>query len=306
MHDLIIIGGGCAGIGAGIYAVRYNLKTLIISKEMGGVLNEAHVVENYPGFRSISGIDLMVKFREHAQGLGVEFFDGEVEKAEKTGRGFLIASKGNKFESKALILAFGLKRRHLNILNEDKFAGKGISYCYTCDAPFCKNKTVAVVGGSDSAALAALLLAQYAKKVYIIYRKEEIRAEPINKKAVDENKKIEIINNTNVVEVRGDKFLSSVLLDRPYNGSKEFGLDYLFIEAGSVPSIVIAEQLGVRLNENSMIVVDKEKKTNVEGVFAAGDITDTVMRQAITAAADGAIASLGAYQHIKKKKLEKY
>ena len=306
MYDLIIIGGGCAGMAAGIYAARYNLKTMIISNEIGGVLNEAHIVENYPGYRSISGIDLMIKYRDHAKDLGVEFLDGQVEKAEKKKDGFLVFSKEKQFESKTLLLAPGLRRKHLNIPGEDKFAGKGVSYCYTCDAPFFKNKVVGVVGGSDSAALAAILSAQYAKKVYIIYRKEEIRAEPINKKAVDSNEKIEMITNINVVEVRGDKVLTTAVLDREYKGSKELKLDGLFIEVGSVPSTVLSEQLGVKLSDNGLILVDENKKTNVDGVYAAGDATNTVMRQAITAAADGAVAALSAYQHIKKKKVEKY
>ena len=152
----------------------------------------------------------------------------------------------------------------------------------------------------------AILSAQYAKKVYIIYRKEEIRAEPINKKAVDSNEKIEIITNINVVEVRGDKLLTTAVLDREYKGSKELKLDGLFIEVGSVPSTVLSEQLGVKLSDNGLILVDENKKTNVDGVYAAGDATNTVMRQAITAAADGAVAALSAYQHIKKKKVEKY
>ncbi|PIN86553.1 hypothetical protein COV19_04180 [Candidatus Woesearchaeota archaeon CG10_big_fil_rev_8_21_14_0_10_44_13] len=306
MHDLIIIGGGCAGLSAGIYSARYNIKTLIITKEMGGVLNEAHKVENWPGTRSISGLDLMMKMREHAEGLGVEFVDEEVQKAEKKGKVFTIHTGGKSYQSTALILAMGLKRRHLNVPGEEKFAGKGVSYCYTCDAAFFKNKVVGVVGGNDSAALAAILLSQYASRVYIIYRKDDIRAEPINKKAVEENDKIEVITGTNVVEVRGDKMLTTAILDKPYKGSKEFRLDGLFIEAGSVPSTIIAEQLGVKLNDNKMIIIDREKKTNVEGVYAAGDVTDTVMRQAITAAADGAIAALGAYQYIKKDKVDKY
>ncbi|MBU0535590.1 MAG: FAD-dependent oxidoreductase, partial [Nanoarchaeota archaeon] len=294
MYDLIIIGGGCAGMAAGIYAARYNLKTLIISKETGGVLNEAHLVENWPGERSIPGADLMVKFKEHAEGLGVDFSDLEVEKIEKKDNEFIVTSGQESFQAKALILAWGLRRRHLNIPGEDEFAGRGVSYCYTCDAPFFKEKVVGVVGGSDSAALASLLSAQYAKKVYIIYRKDELRAEPVNKTAVEGNEKIEMIYNTNITEVKGSKFLTTAILDKPFNGSNELQVDGLFIEVGSVPSTVLAEQIGVKLDKSGLIIVDKNRSTNVEGVFAAGDSTDTVMKQAITAAADGAIAALGA------------
>ena len=306
MYDLIIIGGGAAGMSAAIYAARYNLKTLLISKEVGGVLNEAHKVSNYPGFKEISGMDLMAKFKEHVDSLSIEYLDAEVKKAEKKKDHFIVIANDRQLEAKTIILAFGLKRKRLNIEGEDKFAGKGISYCYTCDAPFYKGKTVGVVGGSDSAALAALLLAQYAKKVFIIYRGGDLKAEPINKKAVEKNKSIEIIKNTNVVELKGDKALTTAILDRPYNGGKEFKIEGLFIEIGSIPSTVLTEQLGVRKDDNGFIIVDKEKKTNVDGVYAGGDATNTVMRQTITAAADGAIAAMAAFHFMKKEKVEKY
>ncbi len=306
MHDLIIIGGGCGGLTAAIYAARYNLKVLVVSKEVGGTLNEAHKVCNYPGYREISGFELMTKFKEQAESLGVEFMFEEVQKAEKKGDAFSVFTKDKEFEARAVILAMGLQRRHMNIPGEEKYIGKGVSYCYTCDAAFFRDRTVGVVGGSDSAALAALLLEQYAKKVFIIYRRAEIRAEPINKKAVEESDKIEIIPETNVVELKGDDKLTAAVLDKPYNGITEFPLDGLFIEIGSVPSTLIAEQLGVKLDNNNFILVDREKRTNVEGVYAAGDGTDTPMRQAVTAASDGAIAAFSAYQHLKKKKVEKY
>ena len=305
VYDLIIIGGGCAGFSAAIYSARYSLRTLVISREIGGALNEAHVVENYPGFKSISGLELMMRFKEHAESLGVEFIEDEVIKAEKKGDVFLVQTRKKSYEAKAIILALGLQRRKLNIPGEDKFIGKGVSYCYTCDAAFFKDKIVGVVGGSDSAAMAALLLSRYSKKVYIIYRKQEIRAAPINKKAVEENKKIEIIPNTNIIELKGDKFLTSVVFDKPYKGSKEFKLDGLFVEIGHIPSTIIAENLGVKLNDEGFIIVDKEKRTNIGGVFAAGDITDTVLRQAVTAASDGAVAAYSAYKYLEKLKHKK-
>lgn len=306
MYDLIIIGGGSAGMSAAIYAARYNLKTLLISKEVGGVLNEAHKVGNWPGLKEISGIDLMARFKEHVDSLSIEYIEADVQKTEKKKDHFIVIANGKQLEGKTLILAFGLSRKKLNITGEDRFAGKGISYCYTCDAPFYRNKIVGIVGGSDSAALAALLLAQYAKKVFIIYRKDELRAEPVNKKAIEKNEKIELITNTNIIEVKGDKALTTVILDKPYKGSREFKLEGLFIEIGSTPSTVLAEQLGVKRDKNSFIIVDKEKKTNVDGVYAAGDATDTVMRQVITAAADGAIAAMSSFHFIKKGKVEKY
>ncbi|MFO8016338.1 MAG: FAD-dependent oxidoreductase [Candidatus Woesearchaeota archaeon] len=306
MYDLIIIGGGCAGLTAGIYAARYSLKTLVISREMGGVLNEAHKVCNYPGYKDISGIDLMMKMKDQAESLGVEIIYEEVQKLEKKDDTFTASINGKQFEGSAVVLAPGLKRRRLNIPGENDFVGKGVSYCYTCDAAFYKGKTVAVVGGSDSAALASLLLSQYAEKVYIIYRKGDLRAEPANKKAVEENDNIEIITNTNVVEVKGGKVLERAVLDKPYDGSEELRIDGLFVEVGSVPSTVLSGHLGVELDDNNMIKVDRERRTNIEGVYAGGDATDTPLRQAVTAAADGAIAAFTAYQYIKDKQIKKH
>ncbi|MBD3313511.1 FAD-binding protein [Candidatus Woesearchaeota archaeon] len=306
MHDVIIIGGGCGGMSAGIYAARYGLSAMIISKEIGGTLNEAHKVCNYPGYKDISGFDLMLKFKEQAESLGVEFTFDEADKVEKKDRSFIVHTKGRTFEGRSLILALGLQRRHLNVPGEDNFIGKGVSYCYTCDAAFYKDKVTAVVGGSDSAALAAILLAQYAEKVFIIYRKDELRCEPINKKAVDESEKIEIITNTNVTEAKGDDKLKSIMLDREFNSSDDLAVDGLFIEIGSIPSTVLAEQIGVEIDDTNLIKVDRSRKTNLEGVYAAGDCTDTPMKQAITAAADGAVAAFSTYQYIKKKKVEKY
>ncbi|MCX6707388.1 MAG: FAD-dependent oxidoreductase [Candidatus Woesearchaeota archaeon] len=306
MYDLIIIGGGASGMSAAIYAARYNLKTLIISKEVGGVLNEAHKVGNWPGSKEISGLDLMTRFKEHVDSLNIDYIEADVQKTEKKKGQFIITANGKQLESKTIILAFGLRRNKLNIEGEDKFAGKGVSYCYTCDAPFYRNKIVGVVGGSDSAALAALLLAQYAKKVFIIYRGDGLRAEPINKGLVEKNKNIELITKTNIIEVKGDKALTTAMLDKPYKGSKELNIEGLFIEIGSTPSTVLAEQLGVKRDQNGFIIVNKEKKTNVDGVYAAGDATDTVMRQVITAAADGAIAAMAAFHFMKEDKVEKY
>ncbi|MCX8147337.1 MAG: FAD-dependent oxidoreductase [Candidatus Woesearchaeota archaeon] len=303
IYDLIIIGGGSAGMSAGIYGKRYGLKTLIISKEVGGSLNEAQIVENYPGIKSISGLELMFKFKEHVDSLGVEFIEDIVVKAEKKDDRFVVYTANKKYEARALILALGLQRRRLNVLGEEKFVGKGVSYCYTCDAPLFKDKIVAVVGGSDSATTAALLISKYAKKTYIIHRGDKLRAAPINVKAVEQDKNIEVIYNTNVIELRGNGFLKEAILDKPYKGKKEFKIDGLFVEIGLVPSTAIAESLGIMLDESNFIVVDNYKRTNVKGVFAAGDITNTVLRQNITAAADGAIAAKSAYEYIKEKEL---
>lgn len=300
MYDVIIIGGGPAGLTAALFAGRYRLKTLVIAKEIGGLLNEAAEIENWPGIETISGMDLMKKIGKHA-GKYAEIKEGEVGDLQKKKDKFIVVTKNKKFESKSLIFAMGSVRRRLNIPGEEDFLGRGISYCGTCEAALFKNKMVGVVGGSDSAAKTALLLSKYAKHVFIIYRKEKIRAVPINAKRVYESKKITVINNTNVVEVKGNKFVEKVVLDKPYKGNKEFKLSGLFIEIGEIPATALAKRLGVKLTEKNEIKVNKMAETNVAGVFAAGDITDTPLRQAITASAEGAIAALSAYNFVGKK-----
>ena len=196
MYDLIIIGGGPAGLSAAIYAARFMLKTLIITKEVGGAIVEAHKIENWPGYKSISGIELMGKFKDQVAALGVEIVENEVVDVENKKGLFKIKTNENKtYESKNTIFACGTIRRKLNIKGEKEFTGKGVSYCATCDAAFFRNKVVAVVGGNNSAARAAQLLAEYAKEIYIIYRKEKIRADPILVSQISKNPKIKIINN---------------------------------------------------------------------------------------------------------------
>ena len=296
IYDLAVIGGGPAGLSAAIYGARYMLSTLLLCKDHGGAIAEAHVVENYPGFESISGIELTENFRKQAKKLGTDIKDDEAKGIRKEKGYFVINSK---YKAKKVILALGTWRRKLNIPGEEEFMGKGVSYCATCDAPFYRDKVVGVVGGSNSAARAAQLLAEYAKKVYIIYRKEKIRAEPMLAEKIMKNPKIEVIGNTNVREVKGDKFVNSAVFD----SGEVFMLDGLFIEVGSVPSASLAKELGVKLDENSYIVVDSTMRTNIEGVYAAGDITtgSNQWRQVITACAEGGIAASSAYTDIKKE-----
>jgi len=298
MYDVIVIGGGIGGFSAAIYAVRYQLKVLLIAEKKGGTIMESHRVENYPGFKAISGVELMKNVEEQAKALGVEIKSGKVEKAEGHDCLFRISTKKETFEAKALVLVTGTEKRKLDIPGEKEYTGKGVSYCATCDAPFFGDKVVGVVGGSDSAAWAAILAAAHAKKVYIIYRKAEMRAEPVNVEKLKNNPKIEFIFNTNVVKVVGDKMMTGVELD----SGKTLELDGLFVEVGSVPVVSLAKELGVELCEMDYIHTDREQKTNVPGVFAVGDVTDTPLRQAITAAGQGAVAAKGCYEHIKNSR----
>ncbi|MEM2121802.1 MAG: thioredoxin-disulfide reductase [Candidatus Woesearchaeota archaeon] len=298
--DLIIVGAGPAGLSAGIYAARYKLRTLVIGESIGGYASDAYEVENYPGFRKISGFELMEKFRSHAEDLGVKIKQGSVVDVRKGYTLFNVKdSDNNVYKARAIIFASGTKRRNLNIPKEDDFIGKGISYCATCDAPFYKDKVVGVVGGSNAAVRSALLLSNYASKVYIIYRRDKLRAEPVLIDAVNSNPKIEVIYNSNVVELLGSEVLEGVKLD----SGKELKLDGLFIEIGGIPVVDLAKSLGVKTDEEGYIVVDSAQRTNVEGVFAAGDITtnSNKFQQIITAAAEGAIAANSVYEYLKEK-----
>jgi thioredoxin reductase (NADPH) len=294
MYDIIIIGGGPSGLTAAIYAARYKLNALVLTKEPYGTIAEASHVCNFPGFISISGFELMQRVEEQATKLGVTVEYEAVSKIRHD-KYFMI---NDTYEGKFLILALGTERRKLNIPGEKEFSGKGISYCFTCDAPLFKDKIVGVAGGADAAAMAALLLREYAKKVYIVYRKEKIRAEPMLVEQIEHDKKIEIIPNTIIKEIRGDKVITSLLFE---NGH-EFKIDGLFVEIGSDPRNKIAKELGVELDSEGFIVVDKTQKTNIGKVFAAGDITtnSNKFRQVITACAEGAVAAESIYKLIKK------
>ncbi len=300
LYDLIIVGGGPAGLTAAIYATRNKLKTLVLSKEKGK-LSLSPVIENYPGFKSISGSELLEKFEEQAGEFGAEIKEGEVLEIESKGDKFKIQTRENIYEGKLVILTMGTEKAKLNIENEDKFIGKGISYCTICDARFFKDKIVGVIGGSNSAAMSALLLARHAKKVYIIYRREELRAEKILvDKLLKEN--VEIIKNSVVKKVAGENILESVIL-KQNEKEKTLKLDGLFIEVGYIPATNLAKKIGLEL-ENNFIKVNEKMETNVKGVFGAGDITtcSNNVEQIITACSEGAIASISAYRHLKNRK----
>ncbi|MCA9496076.1 MAG: FAD-dependent oxidoreductase [Nanoarchaeota archaeon] len=298
-YDLIIIGGGCAGYPAAVYAARFNLKTLVIVKERGGLITTTHLVENYPGFISLSGPELGEKLEEHVKANNVPIVDDIVKSVEKKGDYFVVKTDimEETYKTKSVILATGTKHRHLGAPGEKEFQGKGVSYCATCDGPFYKNKIVAIVGGSDSAAKEAMVLSQNSKKVYMFVR-SHIKAEPINAERIKKIKNIEIIEGVNVKEIVGDdKGVNGVVLD---NG-KNISLDGIFIAIGMLPQNEIALSLGIKLNKKGELIIDRLSKTNVEGVFAAGDVTDAEWKQGIIASAEGSVAAYSAFEYINKK-----
>jgi len=298
MHDLIIIGGGIAAFSAAIYAGRFQMKTLIIGENFGGTVLLTDEICNYPGFKTISGMDLFNKFKDHAEDYDIETLAARAQSIAKQSDYFEVATKNDAFKTKTIIFATGTRLRKLNIPGEEEFAGKGVHHCALCDGAFYKDKIIAVAGGSDSAAKEAILLTRYGRKVFIIYRREKIRAEPVTTEQVDRNEKIEIINNTNITQINGDMFVNSVTLDKPYKGSNELKLDALFIQIGQIPVSELAKSMGVNTNDKGEIVIDRDSKTNIDGAFACGDVVEGEFKQVITGAAQGVAAAYSAYEHI--------
>lgn len=307
-YDFIIIGAGVTGLSAAMYAARLGLKTLCLGKSsgselpIGGVITTTNVVENYPGFIRLTGTELAEKIRDHALSYDlVEIKEQNVLSIEKRAKAFHVKTSEDSFEAKSILFATGTKWRELEVPGSKKFENLGVTYCALCDGPLYRKKTVCVVGGSDSAAKDALLLAEHAKKVYIIYRGDQIRPEPINLQRIKENDKIEIINNTNILEIAGSEYVEKVILDKTYKGSKELAVDGVFVAIGHIVLSDLAKTLGVKCNNHNEIVIDhKTSETNVPGVFAAGDVADKPFKQAITGVAEGCTAAHSAYEFTRK------
>ncbi|MBU2523761.1 FAD-dependent oxidoreductase [Patescibacteria group bacterium] len=296
MQDLIIIGGGVAGMGAAIYAKRFGMNVTVFAELLGGTITLTHLVENYPGFKSLSGLELANNIIDHAKSVGTEIINQQITEVTKNNDIFnLTAANGEKYEAKSIIFATGTKHKKLGVPGEAEFTNKGVSYCATCDGPFFKNKVVGIVGGSDSAVKESLLLAEHCKHVYIIYRGEQVRAEPINMDRMKSKNNIEVIKGSNVVEILGDNIINKVKLDT----GKEIDLEGLFIEIGGIPRTKIAKDIGVELNEKSEIIIDKESRTNVPGAYAAGDCCNTAWKQAIVGVAEGTFAAYSAFSDLK-------
>lgn len=304
IYDLAIIGSGPAGYSAGIYASRYNLSNIIIGKLQGGTMTQAHVISNYPGYNEISGIELSSKFKEQAQINGSEFLLESVIDIEKKSGIFVIKTDSNKEVScKTIIVATGTDRSKLKIPREDEYLGKGLSYCATCDSMFFKNKITGVIGGGSASVMSALMLSDIAKKVYVIYRGTELKAEP---KLIDEltrRSNVEIIFGTLVISLEGDDKLERVKLSKEYKGSSYIDLDGLFIEIGCEPNNLVAQKLGLETDKKGYIKVDNKQRTNIEGVWASGDCTtnSNYFHQIVCAVSEGAIASNSVYTYLKEK-----
>ncbi len=302
IYDIAIVGSGPAGLSASIYASRYKLKNIVFGKLLGGLITEAHKVCNYPGFIDISGIDLGMNFYEQAKHCGGEYRTEYITDIKKENNLFSLTSDtGNMYQSKSVILALGTNRNKLNLKNEDYYLGKGLSYCATCDAMFYKEKTVAVIGGSNAATMAASMLSDIAKKVYIIYRGTELRGDQLWIDEVKNKGNIEIIYTTILIGLEGENRIEKVKLSRAYNGLEYLDVDGVFVEIGSEPNVDLANKLGLDLNEKGYIKVSKDQSTSIEGVWAAGDCTDAsnMFDQVVTATSEGAIAANSLYSYLK-------
>ena len=303
MYDIIIVGIGPAGITAGIYAQRNGLRCLLIGKSLGGQMTSKAVdIENYPGFDSVSGFDLINKMSEQLEGKGVKIIEDEVVKIDKGECFKVFLSRGEEYESKVVIIATGLEARKLEAKGEDEFLGKGVSYCTTCDGPLFKNKDVMIVGGGDAGFEAARFFINKANRIYLLERGGIFVASKKNQEIVESySSKIQTFINAEVVEVKGRDFLETVKCVIE-GEEKEISVNGLFIQIGYVAKTDFVRHL-VDLNEKNEIIVDRETlKTRTPGLFAAGDITNTRIKQIITACSDGARASVYAYKYLNNNK----
>jgi thioredoxin reductase (NADPH) len=300
--ELAIIGAGPAGYSASIYATRAGIKPVVFDKSIGGgIAVLSPNIENYAGFESISGIDLMDKMKQHAGKYADIHFNEEVKKIRKSDKTFTVITDKNLYIVKALLLSMGTEYRKLNVSGEEEFQGKGVSYCATCDGFFFKGKKTAVIGGGNSALIEAIFLKQIGcKEVYIIHRRDQLRAEKAYKDQARE-KQIQIIFNKTVEKINGTDKVKNLDLKDALTGKKsELSIDGIFISIGEIPKNELAKGINVEIDKRGFIITDKQQRTNIKGVYAAGDITGG-LRQVITACAEGAVAALASTEVLGKK-----
>ena len=303
MRDVIIIGSGPAGYTAGIYTARAGLKPLLIasSVEAGGELMKTTEVENFPGFpEGLMGPELMAHFQAQAERFGTEILMDDVVEVDLTGDVKIVKTgAGETFEAKTVILATGAAYRELGLPREKDLSGRGVSWCATCDGFFFREKTIAVVGGGDSAMEEALFLTRFATKVYLIHRRDTFKASKIMQERALAHEKIEVIWNTEISELKGATNLEAVTLKNTVDGStSDLALDGLFIAVGNDPRVWLVENQVTLTPEKFIQVEGRSSKTNLPGVFAAGDVIDPTYRQAITAAGSGCVAALDAEHYL--------
>lgn len=303
VYDLIIVGGGPAGITAGIYAARQKLNTLLITKSFGGqVARKAVAIENYPGFEEISGMELIQKFEKHLRKYKIEIERDSIAKIKKIGKNFFVLTKSkNQFQARAVIIASGADPRPLEVPGEKKFIGRGVSYCSICDGPLFSNKIVAVIGGGNAGFEAAIFLSKFVKKIYILEYALKVRADETNQERVKKTRKTEVITSAALKQIKGKEFVDSIVYqNRKSKKLNTLRVEGVLVEIGSQPATSFVKGL-VDFNEKDEIKINpRNNQTKTPGLFAAGDVTDVKDKQIIIAAGEGAKAALSTSNYLQK------
>jgi thioredoxin reductase (NADPH) len=301
-QDIIIIGAGAAGLTAGIYAARSGLKTLILEKQMpGGATVESPWIENYPGFISITGQELIDKMVAHAAKFGVRINQLEpVTELDVSGEKRIVKTGKTTYEASAIIITTGCHHRELGVPGEKQFSGRGVSYCALCDGAFFKGKKVVVVGGGNNAATSAQILAHLASNVKLVHRRDQLRAEEIILEDLRKSN-VEFLWNTEVKEIKGDNIVKSIVVsDNKTGEKKELEVSGVFVQVGEVPNSEFAKNAGIQVDKEGYIIVDSQQRTNVPGVYAAGDVTINPVKQIGTAVGQAIVAVVDAFGYIRR------
>ncbi|HEY8108408.1 MAG TPA: FAD-dependent oxidoreductase [Patescibacteria group bacterium] len=304
-YDLAIIGAGPAGLAASVYASRYKLSNVVIGPELGGYVSTTHLVEDYLGFETITGMDLANKFSEHAKKFGAELVQEQVSSTSRDGDDWVLKTWTDKeIRARAALLAVGTKHNKIGVPGEDKFEGRGVSYCVTCDAAFFKGKPVVIVGGGDSALKGALHLTEFASHLYVVHRRKDFRAEPTWVDRVKEKKNVTFVLENELVEVQGEQKVTGVKLKRPFEGKDTLEVDGVFIEIGSTPDPTLSKAFGADMDDGQFVLVGDTQRTTAERVWAAGDNTtnSAMFRQIGTASAEGSVAAGDIYEYLNDPK----
>lgn len=299
MKDLIIIGGGPAGITAGIYGARKNLETLLLSEDFIGQMGNAGIIENWPGEKEITGPELLDNFKSHLDSYQVKTKEEKVLEVVKKNKEFKVKTEENVYKSKAVIIASGRQPRHLNIPGEEEFVGKGLSYCVTCDGALFRDKEVVIIGGGNSGLEGALELADYTKKVTILEVESKLQADEYLIEKVSKLSNVEIKTEVEPIRVKGDGFVNGITYKKiDSEEKKEISVEGIFVEIGAVPTTDFVDNL-VDYNKKGELIVDENCRTKTEGLFGAGDVTNIRDKQIVVATGEGCKALLSAYKYIK-------
>ena len=298
-YNSIIVGAGPAGLTASIYLARKKIDFLLISEDIGGQAVTSGNIENFPGYKSISGAELISKIQKQAEKLGVKIFYEKIKAIKKNNSLFMVTTEEKIYFTKTVIITSGKFPKKLDIIGEEEFLGKGVAYCATCDAPNFKNVPVAVIGGGNSAMDSVLQLAKYTNQIYLIDITDQFIADALMQEKVEKLGFVKIMHNRKIITIKGKKIVSAVEVEDTKNKEKEtINLGGIFVNIGWQPSTQF--KIPVRLNNQGEIIIDKNCCTNIKGFFAAGDVTDILAKQAIVAAGEGAKAALSVYNFLMK------